>query len=315
METTSFSLQVQAALNFSNHLLETTPPADNFLQTMRNFYRRMGVMAGNPSSIYKVENLAIDTPNGKLPIRIYRPSADSNLPVTLYFHGGWFFMGDLESHDLLLRNLASKTEAILIAVDYRLAPEHPFPAAINDGIAALQWVASHGGELNLDTSRITIAGDSAGGALATIVARNAAHNNGPKVLLQALIYPVTDSALNTTSWKEFADGPVIEKKNATQAWAMYVPDANERTNPDAAPFYANDLKGMPPAFIIAAEYDPLRDEVIAYAQKLRDAGIPVWDSLYLGMPHGFFQLGGYIDDAGKAINEVAAAIKKAFFNN
>jgi acetyl esterase len=315
METTSFSTQVQAALNFSNHLIETTPPAESFLQTMRNFYRRMGIMAGKPSSIYKIEDLSIDSLGGELPIRIYRASAEPNLPVTLYFHGGWFFMGDLESHDLLLRNLAAKTAAVVIAVDYRLAPEHPFPAAVNDGIAALQWVVSHAGELSVDPSRIAIAGDSAGGALATIVARNAAHGNGPKLLLQVLIYPVTDSELNTASWEEFANGPVIEKKNAAQAWAMYVPNPHDRTNPDAAPLYANDLAGMAPALIIAAEYDPLRDEVIAYAQKLKDAGIHVWDSLYLGMPHGFFQLGGYIDDAGKAIDEVAAALKNAFLNN
>ena len=312
MEITSFSQQVQTALNFSNHLLETTPPADNFLQTMRIFYRRMAIMAGKPPSIYKIEDQSINTPDGDLALRIYRPSAEPNLPVTLYFHGGWFFMGDLESHDPLLRNLASKTEAVVIAVDYRLAPEHPFPAAINDGTAALQWVVSHAGELNVDASRIAIAGDSAGGALATIVARNAAHGNGPRLLLQALIYPVTDYALNTGSWEEFADGPVIQKNNAAQAWAMYVPDPNDRTNPDAAPLYANDFTGMAPALIIAAEYDPLCDEVIAYAQKIKDAGIPVRDSLYPGMPHGFFQLGGYIDDACSAIDEVAAELKNAF---
>jgi acetyl esterase len=312
METSSFSQQVQSALNFSTHLAETTPPTDNQLQTMRNFYRRMGIMAGKPESLYKIEDRSINTPDGEIAIRIYRPSPEPNLPVTVYFHGGWFFMGDLESHDILLRNLASKAACVVIAVDYRLAPEHPFPAAINDSNAALQWVATNAGELNVDSSRIAIAGDSAGGALATTVARNVAHMGGPKLLLQALIYPVTDSSLNTASWEEFANGPVIEKNNAAQAWAMYVPDPNDRTNPDAAPFYADDFTGIAPALIIAAECDPLRDEVIAYAQKLKDSGIQVQDSLYIGMPHGFFQLGGYIDDADKAIDEVATALKGAF---
>jgi len=318
METTTFSPQVQAALNFSDHLIETTPTAANPLQTMRDFYRRMAIMAGNPASVYKIEDQSINTPDGGLAVRIYRPSAEPNLPVILYFHGGWFFMGDLESHDPLLRNLASKTAAVVIAVDYRLAPEHPYPAAVNDGTAALQWVVSHAGDLNVDATRIAIAGDSAGGALATIVARRTVqgngprHSNGPRLLLQVLIYPVTDSALNTPSWEEFAEGPVIHKNNAAQAWAMYVPDPSDRTNPNAAPLYANDFTGIAPALIIAAECDPLRDEVIAYAQALKDAGIQVRDSLYPGMPHGFFQLGGFIDDARSAMEEVAAALKNAF---
>ncbi|HEY4147749.1 MAG TPA: alpha/beta hydrolase [Chitinophagaceae bacterium] len=312
METLTFSPQVQAALDFSHHLAETTPPAGNQLQTMRNFYRSMRVMSGEPTSLYKIEDRSINTADGEIAIRIYRPSAEPGLPVTLYFHGGWFFMGDLESHDILLRDLAVKAASVVIAVDYRLAPEHPFPAAIHDSNVALQWVAENAVELGLDASRMAVAGDSAGGALATTVARNAAHNKGPKLLLQALIYPVTDSSLATASWEEFANGPVIEKNNAAQAWAMYVPNPDDRKNPDAAPFYADNFTGMAPALILAAECDPLRDEVIAYAQKLKHAGIQVKDSLYIGMPHGFFQLGGYIDDANKAINEVAAALKAAF---
>ena len=269
-------------------------------------------MAGEPEALFLVEDRMIDTPEGGISIRIYRPSDRRDLPVTVYFHGGWFFMGDLDTHDAPLRALAKAAGSVVIAVNYRLAPEHPFPAGINDGSAAFQWIATHATELGIDASRMALAGDSAGGALATTTARRAAHGNGPKPLLQVLIYPVTDSSLSTGSWEEFSEGPVITRNNAAQSWAMYVPDINDRQNPDAAPLFATDLAGVAPALVIAAEYDPLRDEVLAYAQKLKKAGVPVKESLYKGMPHGFFQLGGYIDEGKAAIAEVAAALTAAF---
>jgi acetyl esterase len=183
--------------------------------------------------------------------------------------------------------------------------------AISSG-AALQWIAAHGAELDIDTNRIAVAGDSAGGALAATTARKAALANGPRLLLQALIYPVTDSSLKTASWEELAENPVIPRNNAAQAWSMYVPNPNDRQNPDASPLFATDLSGVAPALVIVAEGDPLRDEVLAYAQQLKNAGVPVKESLYEGMPHGFFQLGGYIDEGKAAIAEVAAALNATF---
>lgn len=310
MNRPSFSPQVLAALDFSRRLAESVQASDDPVGSAREFYERMAGMAGEPEPVFRVEDCLIDGPEARIPIRIYRPSDRSLLPVTLYFHGGWFFAGGLETHDRPLRALANAAECVVIAVDYRLAPEHPFPAAVDDAYHALRWVAKHGENLGVDAGRIAVAGDSAGGALAAITARKAVKNGMP-VLFQALIYPVTDSSLSTDSWEEFADGPVATLSLAQRAWGMYVPDSRERLNPDAAPLLAEDLRKLPPALVLAGEYDPLRDEALAYAGKLRNAGVAVTESLYRGMPHGFFQMGGYIDSGKESIAEVATAINKA----
>ena len=309
MNTTSFNPQVTAALDFAKHLAESVQ-ASNPLDSTREGYGKLAALAGEPQPVFRIEDLLIDSPEGKIPIRIYRPADRDDLPVVLYLHGGWFIAGGLETHDRPLRALANAAQCVLIAVDYRLAPEHPFPAAVNDAYYALLWVATHGDILKANVGRIAIAGDSAGGALAAVTARKAAKTGMP-VQLQVLIYPVTDSSLSTASWSAFADGPGITLSIAKQAWSMYVPRTRERTNPDAAPLLAKDWKRLPPALVIVGEYDPLRDEGLDYAEKLRDAGVPVTQSVYAGMPHGFFQMAGYIDEGKAAIAEVAAAIKNA----
>ena len=306
--------QVQAALDASGQLAALAPPSTDPLEAARNYYRQIAPLAGEPEPVHLIEDHLIETSAHRIPIRIYNPSGDSDLPAVIFFHGGWFFAGDLETHDRPLRALTNAAGCIVVAVDYRLAPEHPFPAAIDDGYAVLQWVANKGAEVGIDCNRLIIAGDSAGGTIATVLARKVAENNGLHILLQVLMYPVTDPTLQTESWQEFAKGPVITLKTALEAWQMYVPNILERQNADAAPIFAENLVGSANALILIAEFDPLRDEGIAYAARLEQAGVKVKTSIYKEMPHGFFQMAGYIDDGKQAIAEVAKAIKDALRN-
>jgi len=306
--------QVQAAIDASAKLAALAPPSSDPLAAARNSYRQLVPLAGEPEQVHSVEDHLIGTNGYRIPVRIYNPSGVSDLPTVIFFHGGWFIAGDLETHDRPLRALANAASCIVVAVDYRLAPEHPFPAAIDDGYAVLQWVASEGTKFGIDSNRLIVAGDSAGGTIATILARKAAENNGLRILLQVLMYPVTDPSLQTESWREFADGPVITLETARQAWQMYVPNIAERQNADAAPIFATNLAGSASALIIIAECDPLRDEGLAYAARLQQAGIKVKASIYKEMPHGFFQMAGYINGGRQAIGEVARTIKNALRN-
>jgi len=314
MSQHTMTSQVQAALDASAQLAALAPPSTDPIAAARNYYRQIAPLAGEPEPVHSIEDHLIDTSEVRIPIRIYNPSGGSDLPAVIFFHGGWFFAGDLETHDRPLRALTNAAGCIVVAVDYRLAPEHPFPAAIEDGYAILQWVANEGAEFGIDRNRLIVAGDSAGGTIATVLARKIAENKGLRVLLQVLMYPVTDPTLNTGSWSEFAKGPVITLEAALGAWQMYVPNVLERQNADAAPIFSVNLVGCASALIIIAEYDPLRDEGIAYAARLEQAGVKVKTSIYKEMPHGFFQMAGYIDDGKRAIAEVAKAIKDALRN-
>ncbi len=231
------------------------------------------------------------------------------LPAIVYFHGGWFNAGNLETHDRPLRSLANLSGAAVISVDYRLAPEYPFPHGFNDCYEALEWIAGNPKLLNIDVTRIALAGDSAGGALATATTARALRSNGPRICCQALIYPVTDSSLKTSSWEEFADGPNLTLDGAKKAWDLYAPHP-ARNHPDASPMQAGDISALPPTLIIVAEYDPLRDEAVQYAQKLGAAGVDVRLSYYAGMVHGFFQMGGFIDKGKQSIKEVSGFLQQ-----
>jgi acetyl esterase len=306
--------QVKAALDASAQLAALAPASNDPLVAARNAYRQLIPLAGEPEPVHSVEDHLVETSGYRIPIRIYNPSGGSDLPAVIFFHGGWFIAGDLETHDRPLRALANAASCIVVAVDYRLAPEHPFPAAIDDGSAVLQWIASEGYEFGIDAKRLIIVGDSAGGNIATVIARKAAGSNGLRILLQVLLYPVTDPSLQTDSWREFAEGPVITLETARQAWQMYVPNIAELQNADAAPIFAANLSDSPEALIIIAEYDPLRDEGVAYATRLERAGVKVKTSIYKQMPHGFFQMAGYIDGGKGVIVEVAKSIKDVLLN-
>lgn len=305
----SFLPQVEAALAFIGTIAVSADQEE--IEAGREFYKGFIPMAGTAEDVYRVEDRLIPSLQDKaeIGIRIYRPSAEEMAPAVVYFHGGWFIAGGVDTHDRPLRSLANLSAAIVISVDYRLAPEFPFPYGPNDCYDALLWIAANAAELGIDINRIALAGDSAGGALAAVTSRRAVMGNGPKIAGQVLIYPVTDASLGTASWKEFAEGPNLTLERAENAWSSYTPNARDRMQPDAAPLMADDLSGMPPTHIIMAEYDPLRDEAALYARKLEAAGVILTETTYSGMVHGFFQMGGLIDQGHEALKEVAEVLR------
>jgi acetyl esterase len=306
--------QVQTALDVSARLAASAPPSADPLEAARNAYRQLVPLAGSQEPVHSVRDQLIQADEHRIPVRIYNPYGGTALPAILFFHGGWFIAGDLDTHDRPLRALANASGCVVVAVDYRLAPEYPFPAAIDDGRLVLKWLASKGAAFGIDPNRLIIAGDSAGGNIATVLARKATGMKGLKVLLQVLIYPVTDPSLASASWKQFANGPVITLDTALRAWQMYVPASTDRQNADAAPILANDLAGNPKALVIVAENDPLHDEGIAYAARLKNAGVSVTTITYKGMPHGFFQMAGYLDEGRQVMEEIASVVNDTLSN-
>jgi len=275
-------------------------------ETGRAFYEKFIPLAGEKEAVFKVEEQTAIKDNDSIDLRIYRPNDNDQQPVMLYFHGGWFNAGSLETHDTPLRQLTNLTQSTIISVTYRLAPEHPFPAGLNDCVFATKWIIENATLLRINPNKIIIAGDSAGGALAATVTRKFRE----KVMAQLLIYPVTDNALNSPSWMEFQNGPLLNLKGGIQAWDWYLPTAADRNNPDAIPLLADDLEALPPTYIAVAEYDPLKDEAIQYAEKLNVKGVPIQLKLYEGTTHGFFQMGGLINEAKTLMQDLAAFINR-----
>jgi acetyl esterase len=262
-----------------------------------------------PEDVARVENRTIPGPAGEIPIRAYTPAGTGPFPLVVYFHGGGWVIGDLDTHDPVCRALTNRSGCLVVSIDYRLAPEHPYPAAVDDAYAATAWIAEHATELGGDGSRLAVAGDSAGGNLAAVVALLARDRGGPRIAFQALVYPVTDCDLDTTSYRENAEGYFLTREMMRWFWDQYVPDEARRREPLASPLRAESLTGLPPALVITAEFDPLRDEGEAYAQRLADAGVHVAATRYGGMIHGFFTMLGVLDRAADAVNEVGLALR------
>ncbi len=278
----------------------------------RDFIAGAVAMAGEPEPVARVEDRRIPGPAGDVPIRIYTPEGTPPFPALVYFHGGGWVIGSIESHDPICRSLARRVGCVVVSVDYRLAPEHPFPAAPEDCYAATAWVASNAKALGVDAHRIAVGGDSAGGNLTAVVSQMARDRGGPKLVFQLLIYPVVDSDLDTPSALENAEGYFLTRAGMAWFWNHYAPAAADRVHPLASPLRATSFRGLPPALVVTAEFDPLRDEGEAYAVKLRDAGVPVTLSRYDGMIHGFFGMGGVLEQGRKVIAESVAALKAAF---
>jgi acetyl esterase len=262
--------------------------------------------------VARVENRSVPGPDGEVPIRIYTPHASGRLPALVYFHGGGWVICSLDTHDGICRRLANAASCIVVSVDYRLAPEHRFPAAPDDCFAATRWVAANASELGADPERIAVGGDSAGGNLAAVVALMARDRGGPSLRHQLLVYPITDRALDSASYSENAEGYLLTRAMMKWFWGHYLPRESERLAPYASPLQAKDLGGLPSAHVITAQYDPLRDEGEAYAARLRDAGVPTKHSAYAGMMHGFFSMGDAIDVAQQAVEEAASQLVRAF---
>ncbi len=259
-----------------------------------------------------VFDIAIPGPSSEIPIRIYAPPGERPLPVFVYFHGGGWVTGDLDVNDTLCRVIAEWAACMVVSVNYRHAPEHPFPAAFDDAYAATAWVAANIDALHGDVSRIAIGGASAGGNLAAAVALKARDVGTPPLVLQWLIYPVIDSSMTTASYDSNADGYGLTRAAMQWYWDVYVPDAAQRTNPYASPMAAANLEGLPPALVQTAEFDPLCDEGEAYARAMQAAGVPVTLKRYDGMIHGFISNHGEFDQAKQCLIESATALRAAF---
>jgi len=260
--------------------------------------------------IHRVEDFAMPMPDGTTrPARVYAPSG-GHLPIVLYLHGGGFVVGNLETHDSLCRQLALRSGAAVVALDYRLAPEHRFPAAVDDCWAATRWLAAEGRALGLDAHRLAVAGDSAGGTLAAASALHA-RDIGLELALQVLITPGTTANADTPSHRRFAQGYLLDA--ATIAWffAQYI-DPAQRTDWRFAPLEADDLEGVAPACVVLAEADPLVDEGLQYADRLRAARVPVSLEMARGVTHDFIKLGRFLPEAAVAQAAIAQALKEAF---
>ncbi|WP_345279878.1 alpha/beta hydrolase [Kitasatospora albolonga] len=261
---------------------------------------------GDPEPVHQVSELTVPGPGGPLTLRVYRPSDAPGLPALLYLFGGGWTLGSLETSDAICRRLANAAGCVTVGVGYRRAPEHPFPAAVRDCHAAAVWLAAHAAELGLDGARIAVGGDSAGGNLAAAVTLLARREGGPELRHQLLVYPNTDRRADTASLRENDDPLLFNRRSVAWYWGHYLADQADGDDPLASPLRADDLSGLPPATVITAEYDPLRDEGEAYAEALRAAGVEVELRRYDGMPHGFFAMAGALDD-GRAAQEYAAA--------
>jgi acetyl esterase len=260
----------------------------------------------------RVEDRPIPGPAGEIPVRIYWPAVPGPLPVLVNLHGGGWVIGDLDGHDGICRVLANGAGCIVVSVDYRLAPEHPFPAAPEDAYSATCWVAAHAAELGADPRRIGVGGDSAGGNLAAVCALMARDRGGPDLVYQLLLYPVTNHAFDTPSYRDNGEGYFLEAVTMRWYWRQYLGDGSDGTDPYASPLRAPDLSRLPPALIVTAGYDPLRDEGEAYGRRLREAGTDAAVSRYETMFHGFFGFGRLLDAASAANDEVFAALRAAF---
>lgn len=288
--------------------LETLPVAEARQAAMDG----LAEWRGDPEPVSKVEDLRIPGPDVLIPIRIYYPERAIPSAALVYFHGGGWVVCNLDTHDVICRSIARQSGAVVVSVDYRLAPEHKFPAAVTDCYAATKWVAENAEALGIDPSRISVGGDSAGGNLAAVISLKSRDENGPDIASQALVYPVTDlSSFDTPSYREFADGYGLTAPEMEWFRAHYLARPEDGHSPHASPLLAADLRGLPPALVITAECDPLRDEAEAYAKRLNESGVPVWLTRYTGMIHPFFSMPGGVTKGREAIAEVAAAIGRA----
>jgi len=283
---------------------------------MRRFYKARELPGQKVGQVASALDRYIPGPGGELGIRVYRPFGTGPFPLMLYFHAGGWVAGNLDSHDPIARNLCAGAGAVVVAVDYRLAPEHRFPAATDDCMCALDWLVHHAGELKGDATRIAVAGDSAGGNLATVTALRARDEGGPRLAGQLLIYPVTAHyTRGTRSYSENGRGYLLTREAIEFFWASYLDDTANARNPHTAPLEITDLSRLPPAMVITAEFDPLRDEGEEYGERLRQAGVPTAIRRYDGMIHGFFGLTGILDKADFALDEACTWLKRCLAAN
>src|SRR5712692_5843579 len=277
--------------------------------------QRVHLTGGQPEPVDQVISTEVPDAAGAIAVRIYVPAArpaELKLPGLVFFHGGGWVRGSLNSHDILCRSLANGGGCIVVSVDYRMAPEHTFPAAIEDSLAATRWVAEHAEQIGIDPARLAVGGDSAGGNLAAAVALVLRDEGGPALVHQLLIYPVTDYNLDTRSYLDNAEGYNLTRGAMRFYWRLYLRDESDADDQRASPMRARHFANLPPAFVITAEFDPLRDEGRAYAERLREGGAPTLYRDYAGMIHGFVTSAGVLDQGKQAMRDATAALRVAF---
>jgi acetyl esterase len=269
-------------------------------------------LAGPGEPVADVTDRAIPGPAGDIPVRIYTPTGadDRPWPALVYFHGGGWVIGNLESVDAICRILANRAGCKVISVDYRLSPEYKFPAPFDDCYAAVQWVHDHAAEIEVDPGRLAVGGDSAGGNLSAAIALKA-RDDGPALRYQLLVYPVTNHGFDTPSHRDNGDGYLLTREMMVWFWDHYLASADDGADPRASPLRAENLAGLPPAMVITAEYDPLRDEGEAYADRLAAAGVPVDRTRYDGLIHAFWQMPAVFPQALEAADAAGTALRKA----
>ena len=272
----------------------------------REMYKLMSALDGDLIDVARIENLTIDG----IPARLYAHSTTPLLPILVWYHGGGFTIGDLDTADRTCRKLAARTGAIVVSIDYRLSPEHPFPAAADDCLTALRWIASNGASIGGDASRIAVGGDSAGGNLAAVVAVHA-RDEGIPLRYQLLVYPVTDCTMSAASYEENGVGYLLTADTMDWFIGNYLGGTTDPKDPRVSPLFTDDMNGVAPALVITAEFDPLRDEGEAYADRLRDAGVDVETRRFDGQVHGFFGLGSITPVAGEALDLAIARLAAA----
>ncbi len=305
--------QAQAVIDL---VIKSGRPAYNTLspKDARQLFRETRpASTPTPPEIGAVRNLVANGPGGPIPLRVYRPAgvaASVALPGLMYFHGGGWVIGDLDTHDVLCRQLTAEAGVTVVNVDYRLAPEHKFPAAADDAWAATRWTVAHASEFGVDAGRLAVGGDSAGGNLAAVVALQARDTGAPIIKLQVLVYPVTDVAAESRSYQDFSEGYMLTRESMRWFTAHYLAAAGQANDWRVSPLRASSHAGLPPALVVTAGFDPLRDEGAAYAAKLQQAGVLVDYVCYGGMIHGFAGMGKLIETGNRAVSHIAATLRQ-----
>ena len=280
-------------------------------QARADMRAQVPAVSGTLAAVARVDDRTVPGAAATLPVRIYTPQGTGPFPGIVYFHGGGFVIGDLETHDPLCRQIAARTGAVVCAVHYRLAPEHPFPAAADDAVAAARWFMAHADDAGVDRDRLFVMGDSAGGTLATVTALAVRDQLGPHLRGQILVYPITDHVdAGAASYTEFADGYGLTRDGMRWFLRHYAADPHDATDPRVCPVRMPTLRGLPPAFVVTAEYDVLRDEGERYAERLREDGVDVTFERAAGLHHGFIRLFGILEEPAQWIDRIAAWMRR-----
>lgn len=305
----SFSMDKQTQIFLEEYNSQNFPPLESI--PLKDFRQDESFFRYETNfNLHEIKDILIPGSIGEIPMRIYLPNKQDNLPVILLIHGGGWVWGSINSHDTLARELCAACQAIIVAVDYRLAPEHKFPEGLNDCVAALKWVSENISKYQGNPDKITILGDSAGGNLSAAVTHIARDNKIAKIISQVLIYPVLDSDFETDSYNRCSKNYFLTKQNMKWFWSLYINSEEDLNNHLAAPLRASEFSNLPPALVITTDFDPLQDEAKKYAQNLKKANVPVTELSYNTI-HCFISLASKLDIGKKAIKDIAEFIKNS----